>query len=221
MQTVANTPAPQTNGAYPSQTPESPTATGGDFETFLTLLTAQMRNQDPMKPMDSTAFVAQLASFSAVEQQVKTNTYLESMLGAISNTSGNNISDWIGKEVRHTGSGYFSGQPKEIAVSINPEADRADLVIHNASGIEVDRIPLNPAAQAVLWPQNTGIAPPVGAYSFSVENFKDDQSIGTSDAETYDLVNEVRIGSNDRNLVLEGGIDIPVSGVSSIRAAQT
>ena len=51
----------------------------GDFETFLSLLTAQLRNQDPLKPMESTEFVAQLASFSAVEQQVRTNDRLDEL----------------------------------------------------------------------------------------------------------------------------------------------
>lgn len=70
-----------------------------DFETFLTLLTAQMRNQDPLKPMDSTAFVAQLASFSTVEQQIETNAKLDNILSAFSSSSTNQLTEWIGKEV--------------------------------------------------------------------------------------------------------------------------
>lgn len=49
----------------------------GDFETFLRLLTTQLQNQDPLDPTNSTEFVAQLANFSSVEQQVQTNTKLE------------------------------------------------------------------------------------------------------------------------------------------------
>lgn len=48
-----------------------------DYDTFIKLLVAQMKNQDPTKPMDSTEFVSQLASFSAVEQAMQTNTKLE------------------------------------------------------------------------------------------------------------------------------------------------
>lgn len=43
----------------------------GDFETFLRLLTTQLQNQDPLDPTNSTEFVAQLANFSSVEQQVR------------------------------------------------------------------------------------------------------------------------------------------------------
>ena len=54
-----------------------------DFQTFLTLLTTQMKNQDPLNPTDSTEFVAQLASFSGVEQQVRANEQLEKILSYI------------------------------------------------------------------------------------------------------------------------------------------
>ena len=53
-----------------------------DYNAFLKLLTAQMKYQDPTKPMDSTEFVAQLASFSNVEQGIKMNTKLDSLMTA-------------------------------------------------------------------------------------------------------------------------------------------
>ncbi|QRE76679.1 flagellar hook assembly protein FlgD [Methylobacterium aquaticum] len=51
-------------------------------DTFLTLLMAQLKNQDPTKPMDSTAYVGQLATFSQVEQATKTNSKLDSLLAS-------------------------------------------------------------------------------------------------------------------------------------------
>ncbi len=51
-------------------------------DTFLTLLVAQLKNQDPTKPMDSTQYVGQLATFSQVEQATKTNTKLDSLLAS-------------------------------------------------------------------------------------------------------------------------------------------
>jgi flagellar basal-body rod modification protein FlgD len=50
-----------------------------DFNTFLNLLTAQIQNQDPLQPLDSTQFVEQLATFSSLEQEVKTNDHLSSI----------------------------------------------------------------------------------------------------------------------------------------------
>jgi len=54
--------------------------TSVDYQSFLKLLIAQMKNQDPTQPMDSTQYVAQLATFSQVEQSVQMNTKLDSIL---------------------------------------------------------------------------------------------------------------------------------------------
>ena len=51
------------------------------FDTFLTLLTTQLRYQDPLEPMDSAEFTHQLVQFSQVEQSISTNTNLEKLLG--------------------------------------------------------------------------------------------------------------------------------------------
>ena len=74
-------------------TPSSPTPTGtganklsADFNAFIKMLTAQVKNQDPLKPIDSTEFATQLATFSSLEQQVLTNSKLSeisSNLGAV------------------------------------------------------------------------------------------------------------------------------------------
>jgi flagellar basal-body rod modification protein FlgD len=53
-----------------------------DYNAFLKLLIEQLKNQDPTKPMDSTAFVAQLATFSQVEQTIQSNNKLDSLLTA-------------------------------------------------------------------------------------------------------------------------------------------
>ncbi|MHC5307648.1 flagellar hook assembly protein FlgD [Bartonella sp. LJL80] len=73
-------------------------APNADYETFVKLLVAQMKNQDPTEPMDSTQFVSQLASFSAVEQAIQTNSKLDSILvnGPISQAEG-----YIGKYLKY------------------------------------------------------------------------------------------------------------------------
>jgi len=58
-------------------TPPASTGSGEEFTTFLTLLTAQIRNQDPLAPLDSTQFVEQLATFSNLELQAEGNQTLE------------------------------------------------------------------------------------------------------------------------------------------------
>jgi flagellar basal-body rod modification protein FlgD len=110
------------NGAIPgiSSISSTPTATQAvqsaksstvDYDQFLQLLVAELRYQDPTNPTDPTEHVSQLASFSAVEQQVKTNTVLSSLLAAEANQI-------IGKYVRSADS-LTSG----VVVSVSISAD--------------------------------------------------------------------------------------------------
>jgi len=55
-------------------------SSASDYDTFIKLLVAQMKNQDPTQPVDATQYVSQLASFSSVEQAVQTNAKLEALL---------------------------------------------------------------------------------------------------------------------------------------------
>ena len=66
-----------TDSTNTNTTVSSSEQTGEEFSTFLTLLTAQIRNQDPLAPLDSTQFVEQLATFSNLELQVDGNEVLE------------------------------------------------------------------------------------------------------------------------------------------------
>ncbi len=74
-----------TDEVTPTETPSSSAASEArsdaseEFDTFLTLLTAQIRNQDPLAPLDSTQFVEQLATFSNLELQAEGNQTLESI----------------------------------------------------------------------------------------------------------------------------------------------
>lgn len=66
-----------------TQSIDSTKATGEEFETFLTLLTAQIKNQDPLAPLDSTQFVEQLATFSSLELQAKGNQTLDEIVALL------------------------------------------------------------------------------------------------------------------------------------------
>ncbi|OJF95260.1 flagellar hook assembly protein FlgD [Pararhizobium antarcticum] len=100
-----------------------PTATGAEssadqtkaslnYDSFLKLLVAQMKNQDPTEPMDSTQQIAQLATFSQVEQTIKTNTNLESLLQRNSLGEANAA---IGKTVT-SADGKTTGVVKEVTL---------------------------------------------------------------------------------------------------------
>jgi len=68
------------NPTNTDNTTDQTSKTAVDYQSFLRLLIAEMRNQDPTNPMDSTQYVAQLASFSQVEQSVQINNKLNELL---------------------------------------------------------------------------------------------------------------------------------------------
>jgi flagellar basal-body rod modification protein FlgD len=86
--------------------------TGIDYDTFLTLLVAQLKNQDPTEPMDSTDQIAQLATFSQVEQTIQTNKNLEML---IQSTTLSQAGSMIGRTLENA-DGTLSGVVKEVQV---------------------------------------------------------------------------------------------------------
>lgn len=74
------------------------TMLASNFETFLTLLTSQLKNQDPLSPVDSNQFTAQLTQMAGVEQQLLTNDLLKSLLAAQGGGGLANAATYIGKE---------------------------------------------------------------------------------------------------------------------------
>ncbi|MDP1914273.1 flagellar hook assembly protein FlgD [Brevundimonas sp.] len=69
-----------------------------NFETFLTLLTSQLKNQDPLSPVDSNQFTAQLTQMAGVEQQLLTNDLLKGLLAAQGGGGLAGAATYIGKE---------------------------------------------------------------------------------------------------------------------------
>src|SRR5260221_8065240 len=75
----------------------------GTFDTFLKLLTAQLKNQDPLKPMDSSEFTQQLVSYSQVEQQINTNANLEKLITGVQGNQLASSVGYIGKTIQASG----------------------------------------------------------------------------------------------------------------------
>lgn len=79
-----------------TQTTSDAAAASVDYNAFLKLLIAQMKNQDPTKPMDSSQFVAQLASFSNVEQGIKMNQKLDTLMTSMALSQ---VDDIVGRTI--------------------------------------------------------------------------------------------------------------------------
>lgn len=76
---------------------------GADYNNFLTLLTTQLKHQDPLSPMDTTQFVQQLVQFSQVEQSITTNKKLDSLISLSGNNQAVGALGYIGKTIESNG----------------------------------------------------------------------------------------------------------------------
>jgi flagellar basal-body rod modification protein FlgD len=84
-----------------------------NYDNFLKLLMAQMTNQDPTEPMKSTDYMAQLATFSQVEQTVKSNSKLDALLASSAWSQADSV---IGRTVT-TADGKISGQVSSVTIT--------------------------------------------------------------------------------------------------------
>jgi flagellar basal-body rod modification protein FlgD len=95
-----------------------------DYNTFLQLLIAEMQNQDPTNPMDTSQYMSQFAQLSSVEQAVQTNSKLDSLLSSQALSQADGL---IGRNVSFTDSTGASMSGKIVSVSINSDGSVATL----------------------------------------------------------------------------------------------
>jgi flagellar basal-body rod modification protein FlgD len=217
---AAFTPQDRRETDAPETVSESTNGLTADFETFLRLLTTQMRNQDPLQPMESTEFVSQLAQFSAVEQQVKTNQQLGDILEQISGGDPARLADWLGRDVRAAAPTQVEGGPTTtypVAPELTPSA--ATLVVRDAAGGVVAETPFDPGAENVVWDGRLadGSAAPAGLYSFEARFIDASGATETTPAETYARIVEARRSEDGITLVREGGAEIDADAISGVR----
>jgi flagellar basal-body rod modification protein FlgD len=104
------------------------TTLNSDKTQFLTLLTAQLKNQDPLSPMDSTKFTNQLVQFSAVEQQISINSNLATMISLAQQGMMANSVNYIGKAIQATADSAPL-QNGQLAASYTLKTDSKNTVI--------------------------------------------------------------------------------------------
>ncbi|MBK6468824.1 MAG: flagellar hook assembly protein FlgD [Rhodobacter sp.] len=198
----------------------APGAISSDFNTFLRMLTVQMQNQDPLNPIESADYAVQLATFSGVEQQVRTNQLLDAMAMQFSLVGMSQLAGWVGQEARAAAPVWYSGAP--VTLSPNPvaNADRAVLVVRDAAGNTVSREDLPMSSEPYLWLGGDALGDPLpdGRYSLSLESWRDEEVIQEDPVEYYGRVIEARGGAGGVRLVFEGGIEVAATEITALRA---
>ncbi len=164
----------QSGASAASQQP----AIGEEFNSFIKLLTAQMRNQDPLAPLDSTQFVEQLATFSALEQQVRSNSRLDSIATMMNDMTGLLASQWLGQAVSIEASTVpYSGDNIEFSVNAPLGTERSILTVKDAAGQAVWTETLDAGATVHSWDgrlQSGAKAASGEIYSFSIDTYDAD-----------------------------------------------
>lgn len=190
-----------------------------DFDTFLKMMTTQLKNQDPLNPIDSADYAVQLATFSGVEQQTKTNQLLESLQSQFGMMGMAQMAGWVGREARVASPVWVEGAAVPLSPNPATGADRTVMVVTNAAGDVVNRRDIPVSSDPLNWtPVDMQDAPlPAGKYKFQLESYTGDENIATTDMEVYAPVTEVRGGANGTSIVIEGGIEVPVSLVTALR----
>ena len=191
-----------------------------DFETFLRMLTTQIQNQDPLNPMESTDFATQLATFSGVEQQVRSNDLLSSLNAGIARLGLGDTARWVGMEAQANMAASFDGTPLELEVTANDRAARMELVVMNSGGQVVQTQAIDPAGGRLRWTGETeaGAALPDGTYRFETRAYIEGEEVPkTEPVRVFARIHEARMEGDQLRLVMAGGVEIAADQVEALR----
>ncbi|EPX82604.1 flagellar hook capping FlgD N-terminal domain-containing protein [Salipiger mucosus] len=191
-----------------------------DFETFLTMLTAQMQNQDPLNPLDASDYATQLATFSQVEQQVLTNDLLTNLGAQLAGSAFQQMAAWVGMEALARAPVRYEGQPIELRPEGANGAESARLVIYDSSGDVVATHQLDLSDPFFTWDGKDGGGGdvPNGVYSFEIESYAEGELINTHTALAYSEIGEVREEAGYVYLTLSDGSLVQADTVIGLRS---
>jgi len=169
--TVASATATSTSTSTSNKT--SSTATTGiadNFQTFLTLLTTQLQNQNPLDPLDTNQFTQQLVQFAGVEQQLKSNDQLKSLIDIEKSAQATQALVYVGNTVAVDGS--TAQFDKSATWNFQSEKDTsATITITNSTGQTAftGSYALKQGNSSFVWDGkgNDGVQWPAGTYTMS------------------------------------------------------
>lgn len=122
--------------AQAAQTQQQKATLADDFTQFLTLLTTQLQNQDPLSPMDSNEFTNQLVQFSQVEQSINTNSKLDDLVNLQLGNATTAALGYVGLDVQYVSAelSHEEGTPTTIRYSLDGQATVSKINIFNEGG---------------------------------------------------------------------------------------
>jgi len=217
-----------TNTTAPSSGSASTTGTGAsgsallsqNFNTFLTLLTTQLQNQDPLSPLDTNQFTQQLVSFSEVEQQINTNSNLQSLISLQQTSQALSALPLVGQTIQYNNStAPLSNGQASFTYTVPSGAQQATLVVTDANGQTQFMEPGNPSAGAHSFNWNgqtlNGNTAPAGNYTLSVAATDARGNSLTVPITSTGVVNGVSVQNNVATFNIDG-ISVPMSALVTV-----
>lgn len=194
-----------------------------NFETFLQLLTAQLKNQDPLSPLDSNDFTAQLTQMAGVEQQLLTNDLLQALVNQSSGGLNGAVS-YIGKYITAAGAATrLDDGAATWSYELATDAGTAQLEVLNSSGAVVWSGPAPERGEGVhdfVWDgrSNTGAQlPDGGVYTLRVSAATASGQTVTSQVLIRGVVSGVEMYDGQPYATVGGSI-VPLSQIISVNA---
>lgn len=182
-----------------------------NFDTFLKLLTTQLKNQDPLNPMDGTQFTGQIAQFSQLEQQINSNAYLKELAEARDYSVQAVATGYLGKEVLVPHSTVVKDADTEVfGYKLDKAAARVEIDIYTENGQGVGTITQKGGEAGpykVAWDGKDvdGKELPNGKYKIAVRAYDKDGNKIAATPLTYQKVSEVTNYGGEVGLVLADG----------------
>lgn len=215
MTSITQTTLPTVQTNYSSTRTEE--NIGKEFNNFIKLLTAQVRNQDPLSPMDSTQFVEQLATFSSLEQLVNSNSALGSIAAMISNLNGLMAGEWLGRDVSFESSWMpYTGEPATFSHVAGENVTRSVLTIKNDKGETVWSETLDPNRTSFSWDGRLtegGVATKDTMYEFLIDTYEGETFIATAVPNVVTRVTDVISESGILRVGTAAGLTVDMAKV--------
>ncbi|WP_430472911.1 flagellar hook assembly protein FlgD [Thalassospira lucentensis] len=201
-----------------------------NFDTFLTLLTTQLQNQDPTSPMESDKFTDQLSQFAQVEQGIQSNKNLEDLISMQSQQRQLSALSYVGAEIEAVGDTNWLEEDGELKYKYNvsPEVPRLELQIQDQSGATIYSEELTDVSglQTFTWDgkNNSGVEQAEGAYTLVLkpkaangDTFADEKGKPASVAiGIIGSVDSVDIDDTDIYLRI-GDVSVPFSTLTNVK----
>lgn len=193
----------------------------GNFDTFLKLLTAQLQNQDPLEPMDSSQFTQQLVQYSGVEQNIYTNKNLETLIALQKSSGLGSAVGYIGREVAAPDDrAVLAGGQAHWNYTLPREATSVSLVVTDMSGQTIfsGTGPTGAGENTVAWDgrTNSGASVPDGVYRLKIKAL---DSTGAELAAPTTLRGRVTgVETINGIVVLDlGGVKLALDNITAVR----